>query len=112
MVLPLRVRVGGLLFGVGMVMTRGCASRLLILSANGNLRALLSGLVFAVTAQATLAGSLAPLRSEIAGWWTVEGGSARNLLALVGAAFIVAGVLVSELKLKKRRNEVQDLTVE
>ena len=77
--------VGGLLFGVGMVMTRGCASRLLILSANGNLRALLSGLVFAVTAQATLAGSLAPLRSEIAGWWTVEGGSARNLLALVGA---------------------------
>jgi len=77
--------VGGLLFGVGMIMTRGCASRLLILSANGNLRALLSGLVFAVTAQATLAGSLAPLRSEIAGWWTVEGGSARNLLALVGA---------------------------
>ena len=77
--------VGGLLFGAGMIMTRGCASRLLILSANGNLRALLSGLVFAVTAQATLAGSLAPLRSEIAGWWTVEGGSARNLLALVGA---------------------------
>ena len=77
--------VGGLLFGVGMIMTRGCASRLLILSANGNLRALLSGLVFAVTAQATLAGSLAPLRSEIAGWWTVEGGAARNLLALVGA---------------------------
>ena len=35
--------VGGTLFGIGMVMTRGCASRLLILSANGNLRALLSG---------------------------------------------------------------------
>src|SRR5690606_7599541 len=31
--------VGGLVFGVGMVMTRGCASRLLVLSANGNLRA-------------------------------------------------------------------------
>ena len=42
--------IGGLLFGVGMVMTRGCASRLLVLSANGNLRALLSGLIFAVTA--------------------------------------------------------------
>ena len=41
--------VGGLLFGAGMIMTRGCASRLLILSANGNLRALLSGLIFAVT---------------------------------------------------------------
>ena len=77
--------VGGLLFGVGMVMTRGCASRLLVLSANGNLRALLSGLVFAVTAQAALAGSLAPLRGAISGWWTVDGGAARDLLARVGA---------------------------
>lgn len=42
--------LGGLTFGIGMVMTRGCASRLLVLSANGNLRALLSGLIFAVTA--------------------------------------------------------------
>lgn len=32
------------MFGAGMIMTRGCASRLLVLSANGNLRALLSGL--------------------------------------------------------------------
>ncbi|MBV5323804.1 MAG: YeeE/YedE family protein, partial [Rhodospirillaceae bacterium] len=31
--------IGGCLFGVGMILTRGCASRLLILSANGNLRA-------------------------------------------------------------------------
>ena len=80
--------VGGLLFGVGMVMTRGCASRLLVLSANGNLRALLSGLVFAVTAQAALAGSLAPLRLGIAAWWTVDGGAARDLLALAGASHV------------------------
>jgi uncharacterized membrane protein YedE/YeeE len=65
--------VGGLLFGAGMVMARGCASRLLVLSATGNLRALLSGLIFAVTAQASLAGALAPLRESISGWWTVEG---------------------------------------
>lgn len=77
--------VGGLIFGVGMVMTRGCASRLLVLSANGNLRALLSGLVFAVAAQASLAGVLAPWREAIAGWWTVEGGPSRNLLAVLGA---------------------------
>ena len=77
--------VGGLLFGMGMIMTRGCASRLLVLSANGNLRALLSGLVFAVTAQAALAGALAPLRTEISSWWTVDGGAARSLLARVGA---------------------------
>ena len=77
--------VGGLLFGCGMILTRGCASRLLVLSANGNLRALLSGLVFAVTAQAALAGSLAPLRSEIASWWTIDGGAARHVLERFGA---------------------------
>jgi uncharacterized membrane protein YedE/YeeE len=76
--------IGGLLFGAGMIMSRGCASRLLILSANGNLRALLSGLIFAVTAQASLSGSLAPLRDTISAWWTVEGGSARDLLAITG----------------------------
>ncbi len=76
--------VGGLLFGAGMIMTRGCASRLLVLSANGNLRALLSGLVFAVTAQAALAGALSPMRNTISSWWTVEGGGARDLLSITG----------------------------
>ncbi|MCC2633231.1 MAG: lipocalin [Ramlibacter sp.] len=74
--------VGGLLFGAGMIMARGCASRLLVLSATGNLRALLSGLIFAVTAQAALGGALAPLRENISAWWTVEGGPARDLLAV------------------------------
>lgn len=74
--------IGGLLFGAGMIMTRGCASRLLVLSANGNLRALLSGLIFAVAAQAALAGMLSPLRETISAWWTVEGGVSRDLLAL------------------------------
>lgn len=78
--------VGGLLFGAGMIMTRGCASRLLVLSASGNLRALLSGLIFAVTAQAALGGALAPLRETISSWWTVEGGPSRDLLAVVGAS--------------------------
>ena len=76
--------VGGLVFGAGMVMTRGCASRLLVLSAGGNLRALLSGLIFAVTAQAALAGALSPLRLEISSWWTVAGGPERDLLARFG----------------------------
>jgi len=72
--------LGGLLFGAGMILTRGCASRLLILSANGNLRALLSGLVFAVTVQASIGGWLAPLRQTIASWWPVDGGAERHLL--------------------------------
>lgn len=73
--------VGGLLFGVGMVLARGCSSRMLVLAANGNLRALLTGLVFAVAAQASLSGLLSPLRAWISGWWTVDGG-ARDLLAV------------------------------
>ena len=76
--------LGGLLFGAGMVLTRGCASRLLVLSANGNLRALLSGLIFAVTSQSALSGALSPLRSEISSWWMVDGGPSRDLLARVG----------------------------
>jgi uncharacterized membrane protein YedE/YeeE len=80
--------VGGLLFGVGMILTRGCASRLLVLSANGNLRALLSGLIFAVTAQASLQGVLSPVREHISSWWTIEGGASRDLLSILGLSHI------------------------
>ena len=73
--------LGGLLFGIGMILARGCSSRMLVLAANGNLRALLTGLIFAVTAQASLNGALAPLRTWLSGWWTISGGSSRDLLA-------------------------------
>ncbi|WP_395703891.1 YeeE/YedE family protein [Aquabacterium sp.] len=76
--------VGGALFGTGMILARGCASRLLVLAAQGNLRALLSGLVFAVAAQAAWTGALAPLRELISGWWTIEGGTPRDLIARSG----------------------------
>ncbi len=39
-------------------------------------------------------------------------GERLPLLALVGAAFIIAGVLVSELKLKKRRKATAGLSAE
>ena len=94
--------MGGLIFGVGMVLTRGCASRLLVLSATGNLRALLSGLIFAVVAQASMGGALSPLRLSISSRWTVDGGASRDLLAwtgvghvgglLFGGVWLVAGV--------------------
>lgn len=73
--------LGGLLFGIGMILARGCSSRMLVLAANGNLRALLTGLIFAVTAQASLNGLLSPLRQWLASLWTIAGGSARDLLA-------------------------------
>lgn len=76
--------VGGALFGIGMILARGCSSRLLILAAQGNLRALLSGLVFAVAAQAAWTGALAPVREAISAWWTVDGGMSRDLIARTG----------------------------
>lgn len=78
--------VGGLCFGCGMILSRGCASRLLVLSANGNLRALMSGLVFAVAAQAAYRGILAPVRDWITRLWLVDGGPGRDLVAVFGGA--------------------------
>ncbi len=75
--------IGGLMFGCGMVLARGCASRLLVLSATGNLRALVTGLVLTIAAQMSLRGALSPLREALASLWTVEGGGARNLLSLL-----------------------------
>ncbi|MCK7615353.1 YeeE/YedE family protein [Roseibium sediminicola] len=76
--------LGGLMFGTGMVLARGCASRLLVLSATGNLRALLSGLVFAVVAQASLRGMLAPVREGLAGLWTTGDIGGNDLTAHLG----------------------------
>jgi drug/metabolite transporter (DMT)-like permease len=61
--------------------------------------------------------SVSPTRATViytgepvwAGFWATRR-ERLPLLALVGAAFIVAGVLVSELKLRKRRNPVSDMT--
>lgn len=76
--------VGGALFGVGMILARGCSSRLLVLAAQGNLRSVMSGLVFAVTAQASWTGLLSGPREAISAWWTVEGGAGRDLIARLG----------------------------
>lgn len=61
----LAILIGGLLFGAGMILTRGCVSRLTVLTGSGNLRALTVLLIFAVTAHATLKGVLAPLRTSL-----------------------------------------------
>jgi uncharacterized protein len=73
--------VGGLLFGCGMTLTGACGSRMLVLSASGNMRALLSGLVFAVVSQMARGGVLEPARTAIGNWWTIDS-SSRDLIAL------------------------------
>jgi uncharacterized membrane protein YedE/YeeE len=75
--------IGGVMFGVGMVLARGCASRLLVLSATGNLRALVTGLLLTLVAQSALSGVLAPVRETISGLWLISGPS-RDLMQVLG----------------------------
>ncbi len=100
--------IGGLMFGCGMILARGCASRLLVLSATGNLRALVTGLVLTLAAQAALRGVLAPARESLASLWLVEGGGARNILVMLGlspaiAASLAVVALVLALMLAQRK---------
>jgi len=85
--------IGGLMFGCGMILARGCASRLLVLSATGNLRAIVTGLVLTLVAQASLRGALAPLREDLAVLWVVPGGASRSLIDQFGISSSVAASL-------------------
>lgn len=95
----LAIVVGGVLFGAGMVLTRGCVSRLTVLSGSGNLRALTVLIVFAVTAHATLKGVLAPLRTTL-GAVTVPLGDSAALPGhpLIWTAILTAAALVIALR--------------
>ncbi|MEQ9257755.1 MAG: YeeE/YedE family protein [Roseovarius sp.] len=84
----LAIIAGGLLFGTGMVLTRGCISRLTVLTGAGNLRALTVIVVFAIVAHATLKGVLAPVRVA-AGSITLPLESA----ALPGNALLWSGLI-------------------
>lgn len=57
--------LGGLLFGFGSALSRGCAGRLTILAASGNMRALTVIVVLAIAAYATMRGILAPVRLPV-----------------------------------------------
>ncbi|MCZ4352734.1 YeeE/YedE family protein [Roseovarius aestuarii] len=101
----LAVVIGGLAFGIGMVLTRGCISRLTVLGGTGNLRALSVIVIFALVAHATLKGVFAPLRVAL-GSVTVDTGIA-SLAELPGglltwAALLVAGLVAAVAALKPR----------
>lgn len=89
--------IGGTLFGVGMVLARGCVSRMLILAASGNLRALYMTLVIAAVGYATYAGVLVPLRDAAGGLWSTAAIGGNDLLAHAGlgqsAGLVIGAVL-------------------
>lgn len=90
----LGIVLGGLMFGAGMVLTRGCISRLTVLGAGGNLRALTVVILFAVVAHAALKGVLAPVRVAL-GTVTVPLGDAVTLANLPGGGLLWGGVIAA-----------------
>jgi len=101
--------IGGLVFGIGMVLARGCSGRLLVLAATGNLRSVVSGLIFAVVAQMSLSGILTPVRNQLAGLWVTSGGRNMDLLAAIGlpdhsGLLIGMGIAALALVLARRNN--------
>lgn len=98
--------IGGLMFGAGMVLARGCSGRLLVLAATGNKRAIVSGLIFAVVAQMTLSGWLSPLRDWLAALWITKGGRNLDLLAalhLPNWSGLVVGLMFAAIALELSR---------
>lgn len=98
--------VGGLLFGSGMILARGCSGRLLVLASTGNLRSVVSGMIFAVVAQMTITGWLEPLRTWIAKLWLTPGGRNVDLLLASGlprGAGLVIGLAIAVLALELSR---------
>lgn len=89
---------GGLMFGAGMILTRGCVSRLTVLAATGNLRAVAAFLVFAIFAHATLKGALAPVRTWFASFG-IDAGQAVSLAALPGGIAVWATIIAGGLGL-------------
>ena len=78
--------VGGLLFGAGMVLARGCVSRLVVLGSSGNLRAIYSLAIVAAVGLATYSGFLVPLRDSIGSGWSSAAIGGNDLLAHFGLA--------------------------
>ncbi len=86
--------IGGALFGSGMIMARGCASRILVLSATGNMRTLLTGLLLTVVAQSSLRGILSPLREQLSSLWLVEPAFRNIALYLPPYSGVILGLSV------------------
>jgi uncharacterized membrane protein YedE/YeeE len=78
--------LGGLMFGIGMMLAQGCAARNLVRFGGGNLRALVVVLVFSVAAYATMRGILGPGRLALERLTRVD-------LGFTGIPEILAGAL-------------------
>ena len=104
----LAVLLGGVFFGAGMVLTRGCISRLTVLSATGNLRALTCIVLFAIFAHATLKGVLASFRVTT-GSITLDMGQSASLAGWSGGASLWTAILAVALVVLISRSGARSL---
>ena len=66
------IYLGAVLFGAGMILARGCVSRMLVLSARGNIRAVITITFLTLVAWASISGILATPRIALAGFGTLS----------------------------------------
>ena len=79
--------VGGTLFGFGMVLASGCASKALIRTGSGNIKALVVLIVMGVVALMTLRGVLAEVRVALLDHWSIELAGTQDLPSWLARAF-------------------------
>lgn len=94
--------IGGVLFGAGMILTRGCVSRLMVLSASGNGRAIVTTLIFLGVAYATMRGALGDARNAVAGLMPLTGTldmSKALGIGTIGASVVGVAIIVGALVL-------------
>jgi len=89
--------LGGLMFGFGMVLSRGCASRQIILITSGNLRSLFTFGAFAVSAQLTYGGLLVPFRQSVQDLWRLDQSQSQlqDVVPLSATLVILIGTAVA-----------------
>jgi uncharacterized membrane protein YedE/YeeE len=77
---------GGLLFGVGMTLASGCASRSLIRIGGGNLKSLVAVMFLALAAEMTSRGVLATLRTSVLGALAIQFDQGQDLSWLLAGS--------------------------
>ncbi len=97
-----RYLIGGLLFGAGMVLARGCPVRSLVRTSQGSLQALVAIVVMAVAAYAMTRTSLfqtafLPWVGALSVDLTAIGVPHQDLAALVGGGTVVYGLIAAAL---------------
>ncbi|MBU2935764.1 MULTISPECIES: YeeE/YedE family protein [Pacificibacter] len=102
----LAIVVGGLAFGAGMVLTRGCVSRLTVLAGTGNLRAVIVLLAFAFVAHATLKGVLAPVRTTLGAVTLPLDNASLSGNPMIWSAIIVIAALAIALRSGARKRDM------